>query len=1173
MATEFEELQLTVNLVDNASAPLAKLNEGIKNVTDSANKGVRESATKMGEIGKLLEEQVKKFAGPEWGRVFDQLIKSTKELGGAFKPLGESIESAGVKLLPFARGVGIVTASFAAAGLAIEQTYSNLNKFAQANTQLDTMAKRAGILTGEYKSLIEQQMKWGLSFETAAQNADAAAHSLANFSKVKSSLRDELMSRAGIGQEQREAMERNIYGLSLKDHTQFVQAVKETGDLVYENMYKAAIAGKQTEAMARSRAAAAQQAYYETYAMKDLFLIQERLITSTKEYNDLVDQRVKRSTDFLVSQNHLTTAMGRVGDALSAINQHLTGGVFIDVFNTMEKAASATAKALEWIEHILNRIAKLNPTIPFDIRRLVTPNFGVHADIYDFVRRHSGVDDKGHGGKLGPHEEPGHSAAAPHEEPGHSGAARAASRARRGAMKPQFFSGDGGGGLNRALFGDHPDEDFPLSEYVDDRRGEKRFPLSEHHVDDRRGENRDVSEQRREQIKVEKDLVDELKRLNDLLMPRPGARGGKRGGTATGKPTGLPAPLSAGGGDDGGGGGGTGGAGAGPMQGLGGIPALAGLLGAAGGPAAAIGQIIASLGGGGFGGMPGGGAHGGFGGGTRRHGGGDNGSQAPATPAPPATPDPATPATQPTNVPGIGDVPQIGGGAAAPGSGGAAAPGGGGGGGGSGNLAALRAPFKKELDADPQLKRTVIGAMQHEGGLQSNMEQFMNMAAMRHQTLKQALYSGQYGPVTGKNRIPNIGNISAKTAQEGETALNKVYGGSNITDYATDQGMKGDPNYAKYQSNPSYWGMHKVENAWFSAHGEAGRKWAAAQRARDAAKGGTGTAATAGTGTAATAGTGTAATAGTGTAATAGTGTAAPSGDARLSQVGNYKLGSDPRRQVLVNAAREASKNLPPGWRVEAFSGERLGRNSGPHGTDAATDFRLIDPQGHVMKDYQAPENFAIYERFAQDTHAALLKSNPQLAAQHRFGGYFSGRLGVNPATGKDWQYGAMDLMHQDFAGGDARMAAGQWATGLNKNWLRNWGVGEHSSGFAARRASLAARAAAPSRDIVPTYGSLVFGNVGPDIDRASATGLTPDMMSAARTGRMLDIDRANIDAATTHRVEGTGSIKVDVTAPRGTKVDATGGGLFKSVEVARQTQMEPAASSLRGGKEAAAAG
>jgi hypothetical protein len=152
----------------------------------------------------------------------------------------------------------------------------------------------------------------------------------------------------------------------------------------------------------------------------------------------------------------------------------------------------------------------------------------------------------------------------------------------------------------------------------------------------------------------------------------------------------------------------------------------------------------------------------------------------------------------------------------------------------SGTLAEQRAGFKKELEGDPKLKRFAIDAMQHEGGIQSNMEQLFNMAAMRHQTIRQALFSGQYGPV--KHGIIS-GNISAKIAAEGEAALAKVYAGSNITDYATDQGMRGDPNFAKYMANQKYWGMHKVEGAWFSAHGEAGRRWAERQRAADAAAG------------------------------------------------------------------------------------------------------------------------------------------------------------------------------------------------------------------------------------------------------------------------------------------------------------------------------------------------
>ncbi|MGY8661766.1 CHAP domain-containing protein [Bradyrhizobium sp. UFLA05-109] len=46
---------------------------------------------------------------------------------------------------------------------------------------------------------------------------------------------------------------------------------------------------------------------------------------------------------------------------------------------------------------------------------------------------------------------------------------------------------------------------------------------------------------------------------------------------------------------------------------------------------------------------------------------------------------------------------------------------------------------------------------------------------------------------------------------------------------------------------------------------------------------------------------------------------------------------------------------------------------------------------------------------------------------------------------------------------------------------------------------------------------------------------------------------------AATNKVEGSGKISVDVNAPKGTTVGAEGKGIFKDVEINRQTQMEPA--------------
>jgi hypothetical protein len=55
----------------------------------------------------------------------------------------------------------------------------------------------------------------------------------------------------------------------------------------------------------------------------------------------------------------------------------------------------------------------------------------------------------------------------------------------------------------------------------------------------------------------------------------------------------------------------------------------------------------------------------------------------------------------------------------------------------------------------------------------------------------------------------------------------------------------------------------------------------------------------------------------------------------------------------------------------------------------------------------------------------------------------------------------------------------------------------------------------------------------------------------------MLDADG---DRSVTQTVRGEGKLSVDVNAPAGTKVAASGEGLFKNVETNRQTQMMPAA-------------
>src|SRR5262249_4439299 len=58
------------------------------------------------------------------------------------------------------------------------------------------------------------------------------------------------------------------------------------------------------------------------------------------------------------------------------------------------------------------------------------------------------------------------------------------------------------------------------------------------------------------------------------------------------------------------------------------------------------------------------------------------------------------------------------------------------------------------------------------------------------------------------------------------------------------------------------------------------------------------------------------------------------------------------------------------------------------------------------------------------------------------------------------------------------------------------------------------------------------------------------------------NINRAQVDRVMTHNVKGNASIDVNVNAPRGTAVSAAGSGLFNKVNVNREIQMEPTATS-----------
>jgi hypothetical protein len=146
----------------------------------------------------------------------------------------------------------------------------------------------------------------------------------------------------------------------------------------------------------------------------------------------------------------------------------------------------------------------------------------------------------------------------------------------------------------------------------------------------------------------------------------------------------------------------------------------------------------------------------------------------------------------------------------------------------------------------------------------------------------------------------------------------------------------------------------------------------------------------------------------------------------------------------------------------------------------------------------------------------------------------------------------------QKYPGAQEAIKRGDFATAsriLSKNWVGLPGGSQPQSPARMRewQRILAERGAGRHQIRKEREGNL-FNRASPwDQGVVGQPGI--DAFSPEAQARRW-IDRAQSSST---KVEGTGKISVDVNAPKGTGVQAEGGGLFKDVEINRQTQMEPA--------------
>ena len=220
---EFEELRLTVSLVDNATAGLQRIRTEIAQLTSGANSFVGaintagRSVTGLAEASKNAVPAVRSFSGEmgaltrsatELGRGFGQLRYAAQGLqgipqlaagfyymAGGVSGLSTSLGELGVSSRGAIVGIAALGIGVAAIGAAVVAYGVSVFRFARDMRDLSNSAKMVGVGFAELRNATEHAKQFGQSVESVIRNFQGMQAAQVDLYKNNSELRRRLLAQ------------------------------------------------------------------------------------------------------------------------------------------------------------------------------------------------------------------------------------------------------------------------------------------------------------------------------------------------------------------------------------------------------------------------------------------------------------------------------------------------------------------------------------------------------------------------------------------------------------------------------------------------------------------------------------------------------------------------------------------------------------------------------------------------------------------------------------------------------------------------------------------------------------------------------------------------------------------------------------------------------------------
>jgi hypothetical protein len=251
------------------------------------------------------------LGGGPAGLGMERLRRQTSDLTDHMKGLRGGFEGGTNAALNMAKSFGIASVGVAAVGVAVTKALGSIGEYTTKMQDLGQFSKRLGVDAADVKAAVGAFARAGVDAQTARQNIAGIATSMADIGRVNSQLMRDLMR--GLHGENRGAMQAFIDDLknAPKDIATYGNKIADAAENVFRNVL--------SETNNPARAAEAKANFLARLGVPNIDELRETLKSATDAQKAALSQRIADATEYNTVTTEIGQSWGKISDSIHAL--------------------------------------------------------------------------------------------------------------------------------------------------------------------------------------------------------------------------------------------------------------------------------------------------------------------------------------------------------------------------------------------------------------------------------------------------------------------------------------------------------------------------------------------------------------------------------------------------------------------------------------------------------------------------------------------------------------------------------------------------------------------------------------------------------------------------------------------------------------------------------------